>query len=95
MLRKTCNNDRKTVHDKTKCKQYLSKIPARQTTLEEKEQSEEVDHTQENTRNKHSQTIKSQGGVPTHNNKMMRFSKHCSSIILNIYGLIAQEKDTD
>lgn len=87
MLRKTFNNDRKTVHDKIKYKQYRSKIPARQKTLEGKEQTEEVDHTQENTRNKHSQTSRPKGGVPTNNNKMMRISKYYSSIILNLYGL--------
>lgn len=56
---------RKTFHDKTKFKQFLSTIPALQMALEVKLQSEEVNYTQENTKIDNLETVHQKGGGPT------------------------------
>jgi hypothetical protein len=67
-LSATRDRKRKILHDETKFKQYLFTNPAVQKALEEKFQFDQVNHTQENTKNNPRPV--NQGGAHTINNKL-------------------------
>lgn len=67
--------------NKTKLKQHLSSHPALQNAIEGKLQSEEINHTPEDTKNKQSQNSRSKRGGgenPHHNKQITGINKHCS-----------------